>query len=294
MVDRDAGSTPPDSTLAEGLRVGPYEIEDEIGRGGMGIVYRARHRVLQHAVALKVLHRAAGTPPDLVHRFVREARVIAHLDHPGIVRLREWGEDGELLWFAMDHVQGMDLDRYVEAIPCSPEDLALILESVARAVHAAHERGVVHRDLKPTNVRIDERGEVRVLDFGVARVLGEEGLNLTQTGQRVGTPRYMSPEQCLGAKSRVDRRSDVFSMGVILYELLAGRPPFEAESAFDLYRRIVEVDAAPLAQLRPELPEALVGIVAKAMAKRPEDRHASALDLAQALRGFLEGRGAVP
>ncbi|MBI4614068.1 MAG: protein kinase [Planctomycetes bacterium] len=279
----------PTPTPSPPRRIGGYEILEEIGRGGMGVVYRARHQALGREVALKVLLVEGEPRPSQVRRFAREGLSIARLDHPNIVRIYEWGRDGDIHFIAMPLVPGDALDDLIEKGTLSRTKAARLVESVARALHYAHEAGVVHRDLKPGNIRVDEEGNPVLLDFGLAQLVGEETDSLTRTGQALGTPYYMSPEQCRGEKESVDRRTDVYAAGVILYELLTGRRPFSGRDAVEIYRRIQEDDPIAPRSIDPRVPRALEAVCLKAMARRREDRYPAAADLADDLARHLKG-----
>ncbi|MEZ6196583.1 MAG: serine/threonine-protein kinase [Planctomycetota bacterium] len=290
-------------------RLGPFRILRELGRGGMGVVYLAEDEGLDRRVALKVLPDTFGGAPALVARFKREAEVASRLDHPHLCGVLRVGETDGRHWIAMRYVPGVTLEqvlrdgpaeerltrtdesRSVTGVDARLAPSLVLLEKVARALHAAHESGVVHRDLKPGNVMIDERGEPVVLDFGLALDLqSEDGAALTQSGDVLGTPYYMAPEQIRGEAHRADPRVDVWAMGVMLYEVFAGRRPFEAPTRDALYRSILEDDPPRLRKVAPGLPRDLETIVETALAKSPERRYASGADLAEDLRALMEIR----
>jgi hypothetical protein len=284
-----AGAPPDAPTVTEmvalvpGALVGPWRLEREIGRGGMGIIFTARREGSGELVALKVL-RDPGRA-SLVQRFVRETTAVARLDHPNIVRLIEDGKAGDLPWYAMEFVDGATLDDLAQrpdaetAFPVRRR--VEIVRDVARAVAYAHERGVIHRDLKPANILISREGVAKVTDFGLAKLEDEER-KLTRTGAALGTPRYMSPEQIRGQP--VDRRTDVWALGVILYELIEGNGPFESEDLQDLYARIAE--SAPTAPIKVP---GLGRVALKAIEKDPADRYPDAIAFANDLEGWLRG-----
>jgi tetratricopeptide (TPR) repeat protein len=262
-----------------------YVIEAQIAKGGMGAVYRARHAETGRLYALKVVLAGERATESQLHRFRREARAQTELDHPNIVKIHETGEWEGILYYTMDLVVGSDLAKAFPKLEL--RERARLLALVARAVHHAHEHGYVHRDLKPANVLLDEAGRPLVTDFGLAKNLGGE-TKLTQEGAVLGTPFYMSPEQATGQAGAVGPRSDVYALGVLLYELATLALPFTSETALELYRKIIEETPPTFAErgcLEPELEL----IALKAMAKAPEDRYESAAALADDLERWLRG-----
>jgi serine/threonine protein kinase len=258
-----------------------YEILEELGRGGMGIVFRARERQLERDVAIKVLPFTLAFDRELVERFLREARTAAALEHTNIVPIYRVGRRGDVIFFVMKMLRGQSLaDRLRKKGRISAEETRQVLVETASALGYAHKRGVVHRDVKPDNLRHDEDGRCVVTDFGIARSAGST--RLTTTGMSVGTPKYMSPEQAR-AKD-VDGRSDIYSLGIVAYECITGEPPFDAGDALGTLMKHIQ---SPLPRPRLDNPqdEALYAIIEQMLAKHPQDRHRDADDLIAALGG---------
>jgi len=262
-----------------------YDIVRLLGRGGMGAVYLAREKALERAVAIKVLPPETATDADTRERFRREARVAAKLTHPNIVPLHTFGDVEGMLYFVMGYVKGESLaERMRREGKLPEEDVRRILAEVADALHYAHKQGVVHRDIKPDNILIDdESGRPMLTDFGVAKARAS-GATLTEVGAVVGTPYYMSPEQASGARD-IDGRSDLYSLGVMGYQMLAGRLPFEGESFQDVIVQHVTKEPAPLAALVPDAPADLTAAVMRCLAKEPAKRCADGRQLRDAIAG---------
>jgi serine/threonine-protein kinase len=265
---------------------GEYELLEEIGRGGMGIVYRAVQKSLQRVVAVKMLlRRDLASPADLT-RFRSEAEAAAQLDHPGIVSIFEVGEHKGHPFYSMRYIEGTTLAKRLQAGPIPPREGAQILLRVAEAVQAAHSRGVLHRDLKPSNILIDLAGKPHVSDFGLAKRL-EGNQTMTHTGAILGTPCYMSPEQAAGSRGDVGPVSDVWSLGAILYQVPVDRPPFQASSPMDTLLAVLEVEPPLPRSINREVNRDLEMIALKTLQKPQDLRYASAADLANDLRAFL-------
>ena len=265
---------------------GEYELLEEIGRGGMGIVYRAVQKSLQRVVAVKMLlRRDLASHADLT-RFRSEAEAAAQLDHPGIVSIFEVGEYQGHPFYSMKYIEGTTLSKRLQNGPIPPREGAQILLCVAEAVQAAHTRGVLHRDLKPSNILIDLAGKPHVSDFGLAKRL-EGNQTMTHTGAILGTPCYMSPEQAAGSRGDVGPASDVWSLGAILYQVLVDRPPFQASSPMDTLLAVLEVDPPLPRSINRQVNRDLEMIALKTLQKPQDLRYASAADLAKDLRAFL-------
>ena len=271
-------------------RIGHYKIVAELGRGGMGIVYKAHEESLNRFVALKVLGEHLTEDADHVERFLREARSAASLNHPNIVQIYAVSEEDGRHFFAMEYVSGRSLQQILRSSgPLDPVQVAKIALQTASGLRAAHEQGIIHRDIKPANLLIDDRGLVKIADFGLALVTGGVS-RLTATGMFMGTPGYLSPEQCLDQSP--DHRTDIYSLGVTLYEALSGKVPFTADSPLALLRQIVEVEPPDLGDLKPDVDPELRAIVARMMAKDRDLRVSSCAELIGGLEKFLGARGA--
>jgi len=272
-----------------GTRLSKYEIQAEIGRGGMGVVYRGYDPLLDRYVAIKVLAPHLVWQQEFVERFLREARAAARLKHPNIVTIHDVGQQGGRYYFVMEYLEGRTLaDVIRQRGPLPPKDVLSILRPLAGALDYAHHRGLVHRDIKSGNIIVGPEGLATLTDFGIVRAAQET--RLTATGTIVGTPEYMSPEQAKGLA--VDARSDQYSLAVVAYEGLSGRVPFEAESTLALLHKIVYDPPPPIRQARPDLPVHVEDVLAKALAKEPGSRYAQVSAFVDALGRALAGEEA--
>jgi serine/threonine protein kinase len=266
---------------------GRYQLLEEVAAGGMGVVYKARDTTLGRIVALKMIRSGRLARADEVQRFHREARAAANLRHPNIIELYEVGEHDGRHYFTMALAEGGSLDRHLDRFADARSAAALMMK-IARAVHHAHERGILHRDLKPANVLLDSGDEPRVCDFGLAK-LADSDVELTQTGQFIGTPAYMAPEQAVSRSEGITASADVWALGVLLYQLLTGRRPFACKERDELLRQIRTCDPPDPSSIRPGVNRTLEAIVLKCLAKDPSQRYASAELLANDLECWLQG-----
>jgi TolB-like protein/tRNA A-37 threonylcarbamoyl transferase component Bud32 len=290
--------------LSPGVRLGPYEILAPLGAGGMGEVYRARDSKLGRDVAIKVLPEAVARDPERLARFEREARSLAALNHPGIVTIYAVEESGDTRFLAMELVEGQSLDTAIARGGFSLPPFFDVAVPLAEALSAAHERGIVHRDLKPANVMITREGRVKVLDFGLAKLeAADSGPNatdietasraeLTGEGKVFGTVAYMSPEQARGG--RIDARSDVFSLGVVLYQMLTGERPFKGSASADLISSILRDQPPPVTEVRSDLPPHLSRILRRCLEKDPRDRYQTSRDVYNELKDLRAETSSAP
>ncbi len=293
VLPEPAPAEGPDEAIAALRRAtgGRYAVERRLGGGGMATVYLARHALLDTPLALKVLHPHLAGDPEMRTRFRREAEAAARLQHPHVVPIVDYGVTAAVEYLVMPFLPGGSLaDAAGGARPMAPEAAASAAAQAARGLDYAHRRGVVHRDVKPDNVLFDADGHAVVTDFGIASARFHA--RLTATGRAMGTPHYMSPEQAMGRV--LDGRSDVYALGVVLYEVLAGAPPFDAPDAYSVGYKHVHEAPVPLEVAAPGVPPGLAAVVMRALAKNPDERYARAADMADALMAFLLERDARP
>ncbi len=260
----------------KGTRIGPYEILEKIGQGGMGVVYRAREDRLQRDVALKVLPERMASDASFAKRFIREAQAAARIEHPGIVSIFGAGQENDTFWIAMQLVSGQPFSERIRSGPLPPDDVLNVARNVAEALDHAHRLGVIHRDIKPDNIMIDQEGRVKIMDFGLAKAEAFDA-KITESGVFLGTPEYSSPEQC--ESQDVDGRSDLYSLGVVLYEALTGQVPHSAETPYSLFKKIVDDPPTPIRDINPDVPSTVAALVDRLMHKDREKRYQTAREL---------------
>jgi serine/threonine protein kinase len=266
-------------------KFGRFKVIDELGRGAMGVVYRAQDDMLQRTVAIKTVALTGSHKERDTHeaRFLQEARAAGGLSHPSIITIYDVGREGDTAFIAMELVEGKDLRELIADVSLTPSRAVAIAAAAAEGLAYAHERGIVHRDVKPGNIMVLADGRVKIMDFGIARLT--EPAVKTQTGVLLGSPQYMAPEQIIGQP--LDHRADIFSLGLVLYEMLTGSKPFQGEDIPELTFKVANLPAAPPSHLAPDLPPVMDFIIARALKKRPDERYANALEMAKDLRAAL-------
>jgi serine/threonine protein kinase len=272
-----------------------FEIVRELGRGAMGVVYLSRQISLKRAVALKIIHHGSDPSCEKLARFRAEAEAVARLQHPHIVQIFEVGEHAGEAFIALEYVEGGSLAGRLREAPLDVAAAVALMATIARAVQHAHERDIVHRDLKPANILLTPAGVPKIADFGLAKFLGAVAAQRTKTGDILGTPTYMSPEQATGVR-RIGPTTDVYALGAMLYELLTGQPPFSGKSSHEMLQKVIHESPIPLSKLSTGVRPELEAICLKCLVKEPSGRYPSAIALAEALERFQEspsdhGRG---
>jgi serine/threonine protein kinase len=270
-----------------------YVVDEMLGQGGMSAVYKATDPNLKRVVAIKVIHSHLSTDSDFVKRFEEEAAAVAQLRHPGIIQVHDFNRDDDLYYMVLEFVPGETIQDHLKRLndqgrKLSPSKAAEYMAGICDAVDYAHQRGMIHRDIKPANLMLNTLGQAILMDFGIAKIVGSQ--RHTATGAVVGTAMYMSPEQIKGEQP--DRRTDIYSLGVTLFEMVSGRPPFEADSAMTLMMMHMHDPVPNVKNLNPDVPDGLVSVINKALAKEPNDRYQTAAQMAAALRNVLGQRAA--
>jgi len=263
-------------------RFGRFRVLGELGRGAMGVVYRAEDTTLGRVVAIKTISLGGGSREERDQheaRFLQEARAAARISHPAVITIYEMGREGDVAFIAMELLEGVDLRQLIRTATLAPSQAFTIAASVAEGLACAHEQGIVHRDVKPGNIMVLPDGRVKIMDFGIARP--HEPTVKTQTGLLLGSPQYMSPEQIVGRP--FDHRADIFSLGLVLYEMVTGIRPFAGEDIPELTFKVANLSATPPSHIVPGLPPVVDMIVARALKKKPEERYATAADMARDL-----------
>jgi serine/threonine protein kinase len=294
-ADEKVSARSDDFSIGDTIRyIGEYEILDEIARGGMGVVFKARQQKLNRVVALKMILAGRLADASDVNRFQREAQAAGRLKHSNIVPVHEIGEHDGRHYFTMDFVEGRSLAEAIREEALTPQVAAEIVRTVAQAVQYAHQQGTVHRDLKPANVLLNSDGQPQITDFGLAKLLEsvdeETRAQLTASGQVLGTPSYMAPEQASGKQDQVGAATDIYSLGAILYTSLTGRAPFVADSPVNTLLQVMREEPVSPRALNPSVPKDLETICLKCLSKEPHKRYGTAQELANDLDRFLDGR----
>ncbi|MCP4687876.1 MAG: protein kinase [Desulfobacterales bacterium] len=278
------------------MKYGRYQIVEELGRGTMGVVYKAHDPHIDRAVALKIMRGDRAVSDEFVQRFLTEAKAIGRLSHPGIVTIHDIGRDNDAIYIAEEFLEGELLYTVTREKRMGPDNVADIGVQLAEAMDYAHGKGIIHRDIKPSNIIVGPDGRVKIMDFGIARIEDPDKVRLTQAGMILGTPAYMSPEQVAGAP--LDGRSDLYSLGVILYELAAGERPSKGGDLAEIFKSILSDAPEAPKKIDPSIPASLSTVIMKCLEKSPEDRFQTCGEMADALRGRIsldepgEGRGA--
>src|SRR5437588_9093463 len=267
--------------------LGDYELLDEVGRGGQGVVFRARQKSLNRTVALKVISLGQWASKAHLKRFRLEAKAAARLEHPGIVPIYEVGERDGSCYFSMKFVEGGQLDEVVRRAPMSIRQAVELIVKFARTVHYAHEHGILHRDIKPGNILLDAKGEPHLTDFGLARLVETES-SVTHTLEVMGTPSYMAPEQAVGNNAAVGSATDVYGLGAVFYQLLTGHPPFAGGTSYETIKLLLDTEPRQPRLLNPKIDRDLSTICLKCLEKDPNRRYSSALALAEDLERWLK------
>jgi len=268
------------------MNYGRYEILQELGRGAMGVVYQAQDPQINRTIALKVLREDRVTSEDFVQRFLKEAMAIGRLSHPNIVTIYDVGRDHGTVYLAMEFLEGRPFNDIIRESTLSPRQIAELAIQLADCLDYAHKKGIVHRDIKPSNIMMTPDGKVKLTDFGIARIEDASMHQQTRAGEILGTPVYMSPEQVMG--QQLDGRSDLYSLGVILYELAAGSRPYSGENLASIFRAITLDNPKDPAEIHAGIPPGLAKLIMKSLNKKADDRFQTGSEMAEAFRGLLK------
>lgn len=268
------------------MKYGRYEVIEELGRGQMGVVYLAHDPKIDRKIALKVLRQDRLASEDFIVRFMKEAKAVGRLSHPGIVTVYDIGQDQETVFIAMELLEGVSMEEWMSAGAPQMADIVDIAVQIAEALDYAHRRGIVHRDIKPTNIIVTLDGKVKLTDFGIARIEDASATYQTQAGEILGTPSYMSAEQVMG--KTIDGRSDLYSLGVILYQLCTGTRPFKGANLSAVFMAITQETPPAPHELNPSLSPAMSRLILRSLSKTPEERFANGNEMAAALKACLQ------
>lgn len=282
----------PSTEVYAGTYFGDYQILEEIARGGMGVVYKARHSKLDRIVAIKMILEGEFASKEMIARFFIEAQAAATLDHPGIVPVYEIGQFNGKHFFAMGFVEGKSLAEKISQGPLLPREAAELMLKITEAIEFAHKKKIIHRDLKPANILLDIKGEPKITDFGLARRM-QDNSGITRTGATMGTPSYMPPEQISPKAGEVGPPADIYSLGAILYCMLTGRPPFQAATAMDTLLQVLDQEPAPIRMINRHVSPDLEAIAMKCLSKRADQRYSSAQELGEDLGRYLSGESVI-
>ncbi len=268
------------------MNYGRYEILKELGKGAMGVVYQAQDPQINRTIALKVLREDRVTSEDFVQRFLKEAMAIGRLSHPNIVTIYDVGRDHGTVYLAMEFLEGRPFNDIIRESTLSPTQIADLAIQLADSLDYAHKKGIVHRDIKPSNIMMTPEGKIKLTDFGIARIEDASMHQQTRAGEILGTPVYMSPEQVMG--QQIDGRSDLYSLGVILYELAAGSRPYSGENLASIFRAITLDSPKDPAEINPGIPPGLSRLIMKSLNKKADDRFQTGSEMAEAFRQFIK------
>ncbi len=268
------------------MNYGRYEILQELGKGAMGVVYKAKDPQINRTIALKILREDRVTSEDFVQRFLKEAMAIGRLSHPNIVTIYDVGQDHDTIYLAMEYLEGRPFNDIIREKNLSFTEIAELAVQLAECLDYAHKKGIVHRDIKPSNIMLSPEGKVKLTDFGIARIEDPAMNQQTRAGEILGTPVYMSPEQVMG--QQLDGRSDLYSLGVILYELAAGKRPYSGENLAAIFRAITLDTPEDPGTINPSMPPALASLVMKGLNKDAAQRFQTGEEMAAAYRAFLK------